>query len=300
MNSTSNKILITGGNGTVGKHLQDILPKAIYVDSKDFDLRDWLDTENLFETYKPDRVIHLAAKVGGIQDNINKPAEYFDDNLLINTHVMNMCRIYNVKRFTGILSTCIYPNKVNSYPMNEDDLFLGPPALTNFSYGYAKRCLAVQINAYNAQYKTKYNYLIPCNLYSEYDNFNNQNKMHFITALLKKIKESDGVIKLLGTGKPLRQFMYAGDLARIIKEVINKDITDSFNVACSENYSINELAEKTLKVLNKKDTIEYSIPQLDGQYRKDVSSKKLKKILPNFKFTKFEEGIKKVYDKISQ
>ena len=84
------KVLITGGNGMVGKHLQEILPEAIYVGSKDYDLRDWLDVENLFETFKPTHVIHLAAKVGGIQDNINKPDEYFDDNLLININVLRM------------------------------------------------------------------------------------------------------------------------------------------------------------------------------------------------------------------
>ena len=284
----------------VGKHLQEILPDALYVGSKDGDLRDWLETENLFETYKPDRVIHLAAKVGGIQVNINKPAEYFDDNILINTHVMNMCMRYKVKRFTGILSTCIYPDFGNlpMYPMLEKHMLLGPPAPTNFEYAYAKRCLAVQIDAYNKQYGTKYNYLTPCNLYSEYDNFNNENKMHFITALLKKIKTSDGELNLLGTGKPLRQFMYAGDLARVIKKVIDKDITDSFNVAPPYNKSINDMAKNTLTYLKKDLKIKYSNPELDGQYRKDVSNEKMLTYLPDFEFTSFEEGVKKVYSKI--
>ena len=295
------KLLITGGSGTVGKHLQEILPDAVYADST-YDLRDWLVAEDLFKTYKPTHVVHLAAKVGGIKDNINKPAEYFNDNILINTHIMNMCKIYDVKRFIGILSTCIYPDKVKglefSYPMTEESLFLGPPTPTNFSYAYAKRCLAVHIDAHNKQYNTKYNYLIPCNLYSEYDNFNDKNKMHFITALLKKIKESDQELNLLGTGKPLRQFMYAGDLAKVIKETILKDITDSFNVATTENLFINEMANIALKTLNKNLKIKYSNPELDGQFRKDVSSKKMLSYIPNFKFISFEEGIKKVYNKI--
>ena len=206
--------------------------------------------------------------------------------------------MYNVKRFVGILSTCIYPDTVKSYPMTENDLFLGPPTSTNFSYGYAKRCLAVHIDAHNKQYGTKYNYLIPCNLYSEYDNFNNKNKMHFVTALLKKIKDSNQELNLLGTGKPLRQFMYAGDLAKVIKEIINKDITDSFNVATPENLSINEMANIALKTLNKDLKIQYSNPELDGQYRKDVSSELMLSYIPDFKFTSFEEGIKKVYNKI--
>ena len=282
----------------VGKHLQEILPEAVYIGSRDYDLRDWLDVEKLFEIYNPTHVIHLAAKVGGIQDNLAKPAEYFDDNILINTNVLKMCKWYNVKRFVGILSTCIYPDVVEKYPMKEKDMFLGPPAKSNFSYGYAKRSLAVQVDAYNKQYDTKYNYLTPCNLYSEYDNFNNENKMHFITSLLKKIKTSKETLNLLGTGKPLRQFMYAGDLARIIKEVINNDITDSFNVAPSENLSIDEMANISLNILNKNLKIKYSKPELDGQFRKDVCNEKLLTYFPNFKFTNFEEGIKKVYNKV--
>lgn len=293
------KILITGGTGMVGKHLQNVLPDAMFIGSE-LDLRDWITVDALFKRLKPTHVIHLAAKVGGIQDNINHPADFFDDNILINTHILKASYEHNVKRFIGILSTCVYPNEVDNYPMIEKDLFRGPPAPTNFSYGYAKRCHAVQIDAYNKQYGTKYNYLIPCNLFSEYDNFEDEKKMHFITALLYKIKNtSKNEIELLGTGKPLRQFMYAGDLARVIKEVIDKDITESFNVACPENYSINELARKTLGSLNKNHYIKYTKPELDGQYRKDVSSKKMKNIMPNFEFTKFETAIKRVYDKIS-
>jgi len=292
------KILVTGGTGMVGKHLQEILPDASYVGSQ-FDLRDWITVDSLLDKLKPDCIIHLAAKVGGIQENIEKPAEFFDDNILMNTNILKASHKHGVKKFIGILSTCIYPDVVETYPMKEEDLFLGPPAKTNFSYGYAKRCLAVQIEAYNKQYNTEYNYLIPCNLYSELDNFENGIKMHFITALLKKIKDSDSTLNLLGTGKPLRQFMHAGDLARVIKEVIDKNITESFNVAPDYNYSINEMAEMALNSVNKDCEIVYSKPELDGQYRKDVSSKKLKNILPDFQFTNLEDGMKKTYDKIS-
>ena len=292
------KILVTGGNGMVGKHLQEILPNATYIGSKECNLTSWKETEYMMFLHKPDHIIHLASKVGGIQDNIAKPAEYFEDNILINTHILKASLQYKVNRFTGILSTCIYPDVVENYPMKEEDIFLGPPTKTNFSYGYAKRCMAVQIDAYNQQYNTKYNYLIPCNLYSEHDNFGNESKMHFMTALLKKIKSSKETLNLLGTGKPLRQFMYAGDLARIIKEVIDRDITNSFNVATPENLSINEMANVSLNILDKRLKIKYSDSKLDGQFRKDVCNKKLLNNFPNFKFTSFEEGIKKVYNNI--
>ena len=293
-------ILITGGSGLVGKHLQEILPNATYLSSKDCDLTDIKMVRWIISSYTPDIVIHLAAKVGGIQDNIKYPADYFDDNVLMNTNILKVCKEYNVKRFVGILSTCIYPNIVENYPMSEEDLFIGPPPPTNFSYAFAKRCLAVQIDAYNKQFGTKYNYLIPCNLYGDYDNLHDESKMHFITALLNKIKNAEGnKLNLLGTGKPLRQFMYAGDLARIIKEVIDKDITESFNVAPDFNYSIHEMAEVALEVTGNNYEIVYDRPELDGQYRKDVSNKKLLGIFPNFKFTQLKTGLKNVYNKIS-
>ncbi len=296
------KILVTGGTGTVGKHLQKLIPYGTFIGRSHEhggDLRDSQYVKWLISSYTPDVVVHLAAKVGGIQENIQKPAEFFDDNILMNTNVLKYSHQYGVKQFIGILSTCIYPDKVSNYPMTEQDLFLGPPTPTNFSYGYAKRTLAVQIDAYNQQYGTKYNYLIPCNLYSEYDNFDNENKMHFITALLHKIKNSKGVVELLGDGTPLRQFMYAGDLAQVIKEVIDNNITDSFNVAPPENLSIDQMAKISLKTLGLNLKINYSNPKLNGQFRKDVSSAKLNSILPNFNFTPFKQGIKKVYDKIS-
>ena len=124
---------------------------------------------------------------------------------------------------------------------------------TNFSYGYAKRCLAVQIDSYNKQYGTKYNYLIPCNLYSPYDHFTGD-KAHFVTSLIHKIalanKYGKDSIELFGTGQPLRQFMYAQDLARIIVQTLTEDVTINFNVANDENLSIKQIAEIALEACN--------------------------------------------------
>lgn len=295
-------ILVTGGSGMVGRSLKDIIPNAIYLSSKDCDLTNPLETELLIKKHKPDVIIHLAAKVGGIMDNINKPAEYFDDNVLMNTNLLRLSYKYNVKRFIGILSTCIYPDKVDEYPMTEDMLHLGPPTPTNFSYGYAKRSLAVQIDAYNKQYGTKYQYLIPCNLYGENDKFGENS--HFIAALIKKIvkMEEDGnnTLELFGTGKPLRQFMHSDDLAWVIKECLDKNIYESFNVATEENLSIREMAEIAISSCELKNVkINFDSTKPDGQYRKDVSIDKLKGLLPRFKTLPLSEGIKKVYDKIS-
>lgn len=297
------KILVTGGSGMVGKSLKKLLPDATYLSSSDCNLTNEDEVLSLMTNTKFDVVIHLAAKVGGIVDNINKPDDYFVDNIQMNTNIVKWSRITGVKRFIGILSTCIYPDKVENYPMTEDMLHQGPPTPTNFSYGYAKRCLAVHIDACNTQHGTKYQYLTPCNLYGENDKFGENS--HFVAALVKKIvvveKDGGDTLGLFGTGTPLRQFMDSDDLAWVIKECLDKDIYDSFNVATEENLSIKEMAEIALESCGLSDIkIEFDTTKPDGQYRKDVSIDKLKNLLPDFKSISLGKGIKKVYDKISK
>jgi GDP-L-fucose synthase len=296
--SSGMRIVVTGGSGMVGRSLKKILPEAIYLSSKDYDLTSERGVAQMYNDLKPTAVIHLAAKVGGIIDNINKPGEYFTDNVLMNTLLVEYARYYNVERFIGILSTCIYPDKVDNYPMAEEMLHLGPPTPTNFSYGYAKRSLAVQIDAYNKQYGTKYQYLTPCNLYGEYDKFGENS--HFVAALIKKIHEAkmygDDKITLFGTGTPLRQFMHSDDLAKVIKRCIDEDVYDSFNVATDENVSIDEIARIALRACDANNLkIEYDSTKPDGQFRKDVSTEKMKQVFPDFKPTKLYHGIRSTY-----
>ena len=296
---TQSKIVVTGGSGLVGKALQKYLPNAVYLSSKDFNLTIEEDVKSMYLKYKPDTVIHLAAKVGGIIDNITKPAEYFTDNVLMNTLLVEYAYKFNVKRFIGILSTCIYPDTVEKYPMKESDLHLGPPTITNFSYGYAKRSLAVQIDAYNKQYGTKYQYLIPCNLYGLGDK-DNELSSHFITALVKKIHDAnlkeENFITLFGDGTPLRQFMYADDFAQIITKVVKNKIYESFNVATSENLSIKKMAEIALDACNSNHLkIIWDTSKPNGQFRKDVGIEKLNSYIHSFDFLPLYKGIQKVY-----
>ena len=293
------KIVVTGGSGLVGKALQKLLPNAKYLSSVDYDLTSEIEVKKMFEVEKPQTIIHLAAKVGGIIDNINFPAEYFTQNVLMNTLIVDYARKNNVERFIGILSTCIFPDVVESYPMSESDLHLGPPTHTNFSYGYAKRNLAVQIDSYNKQYGTKYQYLTPCNLYGVGDKDDEVNS-HFITALIKKIyvakKNNDEFITLYGDGSPLRQFMYAEDFARVIYKVLTEDIFESFNVAVEENLSIKQMVDIALESCDAKHIkVFWDKTKPNGQYRKDVSIEKMKTLLPNFSPLKLAEGIKLVY-----
>lgn len=292
------KILVTGGSGLVGKYLKDFLPDALYLSSKDCDLRDYYKTCKLFREYEPDVVIHLAAKVGGILDNLKYPVEYIEDNLFINTNIVNACHEFNVENLISVLSTCIYPDKNKTYPMKETDLFNGPPAQSNFSYAIAKRSMAAHISAYIDQYNKNWSCLIPSNLYGKHDNFIDDSKSHYVASLIKKIYYSrDNKINLWGTGKPLRQFMYAQDLAKIICIMIERNITGIFNVSPDQNYSIEEIARIALQACNKYDfKIDFDTSKPDGQYRKDVCSQKIMSKIPDFKFTPLEEGIKLTYN----
>lgn len=292
------KIIITGGSGMVGQSLQKIMPNAMYLSSKDCDLSNLDETTKFLQKEKPDTIVHIAGRVGGILENLKYPVDFLEENIFINTNLCKAAHISGTKNLMAVLSTCIYPENANHYPMTEDQLYNGPPPIQNFSYAYAKRCMAVQIDSYVQQYKKNWCYIIPCNLYGEDDKFKYE-RSHYVSSLIDKIYNSkDGKVHLLGTGKPLRQFMYSGDLALAIKLLIEKNIFKNVNIANDEVCSIKEIAEIALKTLHKEDLkLIFSENELeDGNYRKDVSSEKLKKLLGGFEFTPLSEGIKKVYN----
>lgn len=297
------RVLVTGGSGMVGQSLKKIIPNAIYLSSKDFDLTNQYSIKSCIDILKPDAIVHLAAKVGGIIDNIQKPAEYFTDNVMMNTMLMDYAHKKGIERFISILSTCIYPDvNADGYPMYEKELHDGPPTPTNFSYGYAKRCLAVQTDAYNKQYGTQYQYLIPCNLYGEFDKYGDNS--HFIAALIKKIhiakKNGDDKIVLFGTGKPLRQFMHSDDLAYIIKFCLENNVYENMNVATEDNLSIKQMAEIAIKACGAEHmSIQFDPTYPDGQFRKDVSIGKLQKVIPVFKAISLKQGIEQTYKYIT-
>jgi Nucleoside-diphosphate-sugar epimerases len=239
------KILVTGGTGLIGKYLQKIMGNAEYVSSKDYNLLNENEVSKMFLEIKPSIVVHLAALVGGIHHNIEEPVRYFEENIIMNTLVLKESYKNNVKKFTGILSSCIYPDNLNNYPIKEDKLLEGAPHSDLFSYSYAKRCLAIQIDMYNKKYKTNYNYLIPCNLYGEFDKFD-PIKGHFVGALIEKIinaqRKKKESITLFGDGKPFRQFMHARDVANLINKMILEDKFYNMNIATDENYTVDKIA----------------------------------------------------------
>jgi len=297
--NTHKRILVTGGSGMVGKSLRKLIPEGVYISSQDYNLSDEASVIRMYRDVQPDAVVHLAAKVGGIMDNINKPAEYFDDNIIMNTLVVRHAYLHGVKRFIGILSTCIYPDNITQYPIPEYVLHNGPPAITNFAYGYAKRSLAVQLDAYNKQYGTSYQFLIPCNLYGEFDKYGENS--HFIAALIKrlhlaKVNNQDS-ITLFGDGTPLRQFMHSDDLAGVIATCLNNDIYTSMNVAVEDNLSIRDMADIAKRAMGADHIdIVFDTTKPNGQHRKDVSIASLKRNIPSFSPITLEDGIRQTYE----
>jgi GDP-L-fucose synthase len=294
-------ILVTGGSGLIGTYLKEILPDATYVSSKDFNLINQEEVSLMFKKIKPTTVIHLAALVGGIHHNIQEPVKYFEENILMNTFMLRESFKNNVKHFTGILSSCIYPDEINEFPIKEDKLLIGAPHKDLFSYSYAKRCMAIQIDMYNKKHETKYNYLIPCNLYGEFDKFD-PIKGHFVGALIEKLinakKKSEKTITLFGDGTPFRQFMHAKDVANIIKMMIVNNKFHNMNIATKENYTVDAIAKIALRACDAENiSIIYDKNKPNGQMRKDIEISKLNTYFPKFLPIKLEEGIKEIYQK---
>ena len=296
------EILITGSDGLVGCNLKKLFPNAICVSHKDFDLTSENEVKYMFYLYHPKVVFHLAARVGSVNDNHNNQALYYDDNILINTLMVKHSYLNKVERFIGILSSYMFSSEIDSFPINEDDIHKGSPAPSNLTYSYTKRALSIQINAYNKQYGTKYNYLTPCNIYGEHEK-TSQQKSHFIVAMLLKIKDAvknnNNKITLFGDGTPLRQFLFAEDFAKILKLIIDEEIYENINIATDDNLSILEVTKIALRITkNEHLLIEFDKTKPNDQYRQDISSEKMKKIIPNFKFTSLEDGLLKTYNNL--
>lgn len=293
------RILITGGSGLVGMALQDVLRKTDYIvlipSSKECNLMNYEETLSYFQTNKPDFMIHLAANVGGLYKNMNDKVGMFEKNIKINMNVLECAYRSNIKKVVSCLSTCIFPDKT-IYPINEEMLHNGPPHFSNDAYAYAKRMLEIQSNIYNEQYGTNFICIIPTNIYGPYDNFSLEDG-HVIPSLIHKCylakKEGKDFI-VRGTGKPLRQFIYSKDLAKLILWVL-KEYTEKKSIILSvsekEEVTIGDIANKIAENFNYKDHLVFDSSYSDGQYKKTADNSKLLSHLPNFHFTSIELGI---------
>jgi GDP-L-fucose synthase len=298
-------ILVTGGTGLVGNGIkmnipQDQLDNYIFLSSRDGDLRDYTQAKQIFEKYKPDKVIHLAAKVGGLFTNMKHTADFYYENNLINTNVIHLSKIYNVKKLVSCLSTCIFPDKT-SYPINETMLHNGLSHNSNLGYGMVKRMIDIQNRVYNDQYGCQFTSIIPTNVYGKFDNFDLQ-ESHLIPALIRKCYEAKRDNKpfiVMGTGTPLRQFIDSRDLGKLILWVLS-DYPEIepiiLSVSESQEVTIKYVADTIKKCMDYPNDITWDNDKADGQFKKTACNDKLIKYLPDFKFRDFEKSIQETVD----
>jgi GDP-L-fucose synthase len=300
---TNKTILVTGGNGLVGSAIDRITKEnscyqdMLFISSKMCDLTDSKQIHDLFLTKKPDCVIHLAARVGGLFRNMSEKVEMLEDNVIMNINVLRMCHKFNVKKCVVCLSTCIFPNDV-SYPIDESMLHNGPPHSSNDSYAYAKRLADIQCRAYRNQYGCNFVSIIPTNIYGPNDNYN-INDAHVIPGLIHKCfnaKKEGKTFDIIGSGSPLRQFIYSDDLARLIlwiTEYYNEEEPIILSPPEKSEISIKDVATLIAREFDYEHMLKITCEGEDGQYKKTASNKKLMKKIGNFDFTPFSEGLRK-------
>ncbi|MCZ7383405.1 MAG: GDP-L-fucose synthase [Candidatus Methanoperedens sp.] len=324
MSFWSNKrILVTGGAGFLGsfvvEKLQERECKNIFIPrSKDYDLVEMEAVKRLYRDAKPDIVIHLAARVGGIGANRANPGKFLYENLMMGVQMMEVGRQVGLEKFVAVGTVCAYP-KFTTVPFKEEDLWNGYPEETNAPYGLAKKMLLVQAQAYRQQYGFNAIYLLPVNLYGPRDNFDLESS-HVIPALIRKIidamggKESafqrlneankrnkpekpDKPVIVWGTGKATREFLYVEDCAEAIilaTEKYNKP--NPVNLGAGFEISIRDLVKLIAKLTGFKGKIVWDTSKPDGQPRRMLDTSKAEKEFEFKASVSLEEGLKKTID----
>jgi GDP-L-fucose synthase len=303
-NWAEKKICVTGGAGFLGTHLirelrskgaQDIfVPKV-----EDYDLVDSDAIRRMLADSDPDVIIHLAAHVGGIGANQEKPAEFFYDNLMMGVQLMHQAYERGVEKFVAIGTVCAYP-KFTPVPFSEDDLWIGYPEETNAPYGLAKKMLLVQSQAYRDQYGYNSIFLLPVNLYGPGDNFNPRSS-HVIPALIRKCVEAkeagEDHIVVWGDGSPTREFIYVTDAARgiaLATEKYNESLP--VNLGSGFEISIKDLAEKIARMTGFEGDFVWDTSKPNGQPRRALDTSRAKEKFGFEARVDFDEGLQETIE----
>jgi len=278
------RVVVTGGAGFLGGHVVKKLEergcREVFAPrSRDYDLVEMEAVKRLYREAKPDVVIHLAARVGGIGANMRNPGSFFYENLMMGVQMMEQGRLSGVEKFVAIGTICAYP-KFTPVPFREEDLWNGYPEETNAPYGLAKKMLLVQSQGYRHQYGFNAIYLLLVNLYGPGDNFDPEYS-HVIPALIKKVFDAKGKgekrIVAWGSGKPTREFLYVEDAAEgivLATERYNK--ADPINLGSGLEISIKELAGLICDLAGFEGEVEWDFSKPDGQPRRSLDTSRAK------------------------
>ena len=267
--------------------------------SRDYDLVRMEAVERLYMDARPDVVVHLAARVGGIGANMRNPGSFFYENLLMGVQLIEQGRLHGIEKFVAIGTICAYP-KFTPVPFKEDDIWNGYPEETNAPYGLAKKMLLVQSQAYRQQYGFNAIYLLPVNLYGPGDNFDPEYS-HVIPALIKKVfdakEKGERSIVAWGTGQASREFLYVEDAAEGIVLATDKyDKPDPVNLGAGFEITIRELVELICELADFNGTIKWDTSKPDGQPRRCLDTSRAKKEFGFVARTDFREGLKRTIE----
>jgi len=304
MGKIEKRILVMGGTGFLGSHLVRKLQQRGYANvfaphRNDYDLRQMPDVIRIYEDFRPDIVIHLAAHVGGIGANRKYPAEFFYDNLMMGVQTMHQAWRFGIEKFVAIGTICAYP-KYTPIPFREENLWDGYPEETNAPYGLAKKMLLVQGQAYNQQYGFNAIYLLPVNLYGPGDSHDPQTS-HVIPALIKKcfdakISGADHILAW-GTGKPTREFLYVEDASEGITLAMERyDKSDPVNLGSGFEISIKDLVETIARHVGFEGRIIWDTTKPDGQPRRRLDTSRAEQEFGFKAQTNFEEGLRRTVE----
>ncbi len=303
MDLATRRILVTGGHGFLGtyvvRRLKELGCEVLAPTHEEFDLVDSDGVKAALRWSRPDIVIHLAARVGGIGANRLHPAEFFYDNLMMSTQLFHESWHAGVEKFVALGTVCAYP-KFTRVPFREEDLWNGYPEETNAPYGLAKKMLLVQAQAYREQYGFRSIFLLPCNLYGPGDSFDPQDS-HVIPALIRKFVEAKerGAKEVVawGDGSPTREFLYVEDAARgIVQATERYDSSDPVNLGSGVEISIRDLTEAIAAVVGYDGSIVWDTSQPNGQPRRKIDTSRAEERFGFRATTSFADGLRNTVD----